>query len=84
MQLLFTGLNDGMMELIRLCEGQNAVFSMFILLVLSQTSDKFGERSQEQQTQQGKSLAGSFWNQLVKRCMSDTRGVLRRHIVSLI
>ncbi|VDK33705.1 unnamed protein product [Taenia asiatica] len=83
MQLLFNGLNDGMMELIRLCEGQNAVFSMFILLVLSQTSDKFGERPQEQQAQQQKSLAGSFWNQLIKRCMSDTRGVLRRHVNSM-
>uniref|UniRef100_A0A0R3WLR7 Sec3_C domain-containing protein n=1 Tax=Hydatigena taeniaeformis TaxID=6205 RepID=A0A0R3WLR7_HYDTA len=78
MQLLFSGLNDGMMELIRLCEGQNAVFSMFILLVLSETSDRFAERPQEQ-----KSLAGSFWIQLIKRCMSDTRGVLRRHVNSM-
>nr|CDS17725.1 exocyst complex component 1 [Echinococcus granulosus] len=83
MQMLFSGLNDGMAELIRLCEGQNAVFSMFILLVLSQMSDKFEERPQEQQTQQRKSLAGSFWEQLIKRCISDTRGVLRRHVNSM-
>ncbi|EUB58673.1 Exocyst complex component [Echinococcus granulosus] len=81
--MLFSGLNDGMAELIRLCEGQNAVFSMFILLVLSQMSDKFEERPQEQQTQQRKSLAGSFWEQLIKRCISDTRGVLRRHVNSM-
>ena len=84
MQMLFGGLPDAMGELIRLCEGQNALFSMFILQVLSQISESLFANSQEQHTEQQqaqKGLAGSFWKQLIRRSMSETRGVLRRQAV---
>ena len=89
MQMLFGGLPDSMGELIRLCEGQNALFSMFMLQVLSQISEGLAENSHEhqanqqkqQQSQPKKSLAGSFWKQLIRRSMLDTRNVLRRQAV---
>ncbi|KAM7538191.1 hypothetical protein Aperf_G00000061858 [Anoplocephala perfoliata] len=82
-QILFNGLPDGMGELIRFCENQNALFSMFILQVLSQIAAELNEKPKEQHQQQKKGLAGSFWNQLINRCISDTRTVLQRHVNAL-
>ncbi|VDD79260.1 unnamed protein product [Mesocestoides corti] len=82
MQLLFSSLPDGMTDLIRLCEGQNVVFSMFMLLVLSQLSDQVGKTRQQHEHQE-KKLTGSFWGQLINRCITETRGVLKRHVNSL-
>lgn len=79
MQLLFSGLPDGMGELIRLCENQNSLFSMFILQVLSQIATEMNEKPKDAKK---KSLAGSFWTQLIKRCIGDTRAVLQKHVVS--
>ncbi|KAM3185532.1 hypothetical protein ACTXT7_006173 [Hymenolepis weldensis] len=80
MQLLFSGLPDGMGELIRLCENQNSLFSMFILQVLSQIATEISEKPKDAKK---KSLAGSFWSQLIKRCIADTRAVLQKHVQSL-
>ncbi|VDO12586.1 unnamed protein product [Rodentolepis nana] len=79
MKLLFSGLPDGMSELIRLCENQNALFSMFILQVLSQIATEINEKPKDS----NKSLAGSFWSQLIKPCIADTRAVLQKHVQSL-
>lgn len=82
MGLLFSSLPNSLAELIRLCEGQNATFSMSMLLVLNQLAEKCKNPANQQVSTKG--LGGAFWSQLVARCINENNGVLKRHIVSSI
>ncbi|BHF62950.1 Exocyst complex component 1 [Sparganum proliferum] len=95
MQMLFSSLPREMSEFIILCERHSSVYSISMLLVLTQLQEKqqspqknASESAPEKGSPRTRATApaqvpGSYWGQLLVRCVLEAKRALKRHVEEL-